>query len=52
VSEKLLRLICKEIELEFDELALATGKIPEDILRYIAKNPAVLKRLRREMEAA
>lgn len=51
-SEKLLRTICKEIGLEFDSIVVLTGKVPRDVLRYIAKHPDVLSRLRREMKAA
>jgi len=51
-SERLLRLICREIDADFDGFVVLTGKLPRDIIRYITKNPRVLERLRREMAAA
>lgn len=50
-SEKLLKELCKELELDFDEVCQQLGKIPLDVQRYISRNPKVLKKLRKEMAA-
>lgn len=51
-SEKLLRALCKELELEFDALVRLRGHIPDDVERYIVRTPGVLEKLRKDMEAA
>jgi transcriptional regulator with XRE-family HTH domain len=51
-SEKLLRAICTEVGLDFDELARLGGFVPEEIIEYVAKTPGLISRLRREMAAA
>lgn len=51
-SEGLLRDVCAVVGTDFDSLMKKTGRLPEDVVRYITRTPGVLERLRREMDAA
>ena len=48
-SEELVVKFSKQLEIDFDELMLSTGRIPSDVQSYIVENPLVLKNLRVEM---
>jgi len=49
-SERLLRALCKEFDLDFDALWQSLGRVPEDVTKFIVKNPKVLKLIRKELE--
>jgi len=51
-SDDRLRSMCQELDVDFDMMMLRTGRVPVDVVEYIAKTPGVLQRLRREMDAA
>lgn len=48
-SEKHLRAICSEVELDFDETMVSAGRLPDDVVRFITRTPGALERIRRQM---
>lgn len=50
-SEKLLRRIAVELELDSDELRALAGKLTDEEMDYLKKNPMVLKLVIAMMEA-
>jgi transcriptional regulator with XRE-family HTH domain len=48
-SEERIRAICEVLETDADRLMQQAGIVPHDVIRYIARTPGVLERLRREM---
>lgn len=50
-GERLLKAICKELKLDFDELWCSLGNIPQDVIDFLASNPKALAKVRKAMKA-
>ena len=50
-SDELLTALCTELGIDFDEAALMRGRVPSDVTRFLAKQPKLIRKIRREMTA-
>lgn len=50
-SDELLSALCQALGIDFDRAATLRGKVPSDVTRYLAKQPKLVRKIRREMTA-
>lgn len=48
-SEASVRRLARALGAEPDALMLAAGKLPEDVVRYLTRNPQIVAAIRAEM---
>jgi transcriptional regulator with XRE-family HTH domain len=49
-SDRLVRAICAELQISPDDIICLSGRIPDDVVEFIATHPELLGRIRKEME--
>lgn len=50
-SDELLAALCAELGIDLDEAQMLRGTVPSDVTRFLAKQPKLVRKIRREMTA-